>query len=250
MEGIRAARGAGPSRRWLVLGGLCVLTVALVPFDRPVLDWIYAHGINVWMDEHAVLRWLLQAYARFFGSAVIFFAILILQRSLRRALAVALICSLVGLGVGVVKVSLGRARPETHASAFGGPGPGLSDPAHRSFPSGHMGNAVANSILLWHFFPGQPVLTVAACTLTAIVGVERIAQGKHYPSDVVGGIWIAWLLTGWLLRWSFTGRVVGWLAWPLEAVLRRLSISVEDRELPAASPVDADGAVYSAAQRG
>lgn len=70
------------------------------------------------------------------------------------------------------------------------------DPA--SFPSGHTVIAFAIAFSLWHSGLKKAALwlfMVAAC-----IGLARVAAGVHYPSDVAGGILIAFAASWYLHR--------------------------------------------------
>ena len=71
-------------------------------------------------------------------------------------------------------------------------------PVTTSFPSGHAAAAAA-------FATGvgleMPALAAPVGSLAAAVGVARIVNGVHYPSDIVGG-WVVGVTVGMLtLRW-------------------------------------------------
>ena len=60
-----------------------------------------------------------------------------------------------------------------------------------SFPSGHAMHATAFIVQLGHYFPGlMPVMLPFAVS----VALSRVVLGLHYPSDVVAGIFVGWLL--------------------------------------------------------
>ena len=89
----------------------------------------------------------------------------------------------------VFKAAFGRERPVLYTEA----GVGLASNADnlRSFPSGHTSVAFALATSLWlaerdlHGRPG--VVGWLGVVGAAGVGVLRVAAGKHFPSDVLGG---------------------------------------------------------------
>ena len=60
-----------------------------------------------------------------------------------------------------------------------------------SFPSGHTLHAVAFSTLL---IAGLPQLAGFLITFTLLVALSRMVLGLHYPSDVLIGALLGWLL--------------------------------------------------------
>lgn len=115
---------------------------------------------------------------------------LLLRRAPRLALWVVTTMTVGGLLGGLLKLLVGRHRPD------------LLDPVARaagySFPSGHALNAaLAAGVLLMVFLPYARrrralrwALWVVAVLLAVVTGLSRIALGVHWTSDVVGG----WLL--------------------------------------------------------
>ncbi len=56
-----------------------------------------------------------------------------------------------------------------------------------SFPSGHTGAAVVVATNIWFFFPQLGIL---AAGWAGLIALSRIIVGVHYPSDVLGGVFI------------------------------------------------------------
>jgi len=88
-----------------------------------------------------------------------------------------------------------RPRPAGEVAAARRPG---RTPVTSSFPSGHAAAAAA-------FATGvgleMPALAVPVGALAAAVGVSRVVNGVHYPSDIAGG-WVFGVGVGMLtLRW-------------------------------------------------
>jgi undecaprenyl-diphosphatase len=75
-----------------------------------------------------------------------------------------------------------------------------------SFPSGHTAIAFALAFTLLLSFPGprRIPIGVGAVALATMVGVSRIYRGIHWPTDVLGGIAVAWLAA--LVAWWLFSR--------------------------------------------
>lgn len=69
-------------------------------------------------------------------------------------------------------------------------------PDSSSFPSGHTAAAVAFTAAVG---PAWPVVGALCAVPTAVVALERVQSGAHYPSDVAGGAAIG-LASAWLIR--------------------------------------------------
>lgn len=114
----------------------------------------------------------------------------------KRWWAGALVLATAGLG-GVFEVFLkwgvGRTRPMQGGtlsvmpfsfSPFRGGIAGFFDQANLCFPSGHSTLAFAVATSLSFLLPKWKVLWFC---LAMLVGIERVAELAHYPSDVIGG---------------------------------------------------------------
>ena len=65
-----------------------------------------------------------------------------------------------------------------------------------SFPSSHSASTTAAALSLGRLF-GLPLMPV----LPAAMGAARVLVGAHYPSDVIGGALIGWLVDLFVRRW-------------------------------------------------
>jgi undecaprenyl-diphosphatase len=60
----------------------------------------------------------------------------------------------------------------------------INFPDQFSFPSGHAAGAFMMATLLRHFYPA---LTIPLYATASVIGVSRVYNGVHYPSDVMAG---------------------------------------------------------------
>ena len=163
--------------------------------DRSPLDGLDRLGREAedWADDHETLQHVLRAIEIGFNTiplmvATVVIVALLLARGHRRAAAYAgLVMVSTYLLTTLVKVSIGRVRPE------------WQDPidivSSRSFPSGHtslntalMGVLCVLTMMLVRRSGTRRVVYVAAVLEVAMIGADRILLGRHFPTDVVGGI--------------------------------------------------------------
>lgn len=65
-----------------------------------------------------------------------------------------------------------------------------------AFPSGHTAFAFAGATTLWHEYKGvSPWIGIAGFTVATAVGVQRVANDRHYTHDVLAGAAIGVLST-------------------------------------------------------
>lgn len=91
----------------------------------------------------------------------------------------------------IIKRSLGRVRPgRPQAGRF--LGPTLRHDSHReSFPSSHSAAAVSLSVVLSWLYPG---ITLELWALALICAGLRYVMDAHWPSDVLGGILLGYVV--------------------------------------------------------
>ncbi|HEU4346299.1 MAG TPA: phosphatase PAP2 family protein [Actinoplanes sp.] len=194
----------------LRLGVAAVLTpLLLVPFALiaafVVGDWPPLHeldatvtdGLHRFAEAHPFWVGVMLVWSWVFGPMPLRVAALVLliwlirrRHAPRLALWVAVTMTVGGVLAALIKLLVGRDRPE------------LLDPVARaagySFPSGHSANAALTAgVFLLVLLPftrdrtGRRVaLWAAAIVVTLVTGLSRIILGVHWTSDVLAG----WLL--------------------------------------------------------
>lgn len=98
--------------------------------------------------------------------------------------------ALAGMATQILKHLIGRPRPRfTHQDAFQY-GPSWQE-GLEAFPSGHAAASFAVATVLTRYFPGWRGLWYG-CAL--FVGVARVVRGSHFPTDVLGGAVLGFLV--------------------------------------------------------
>lgn len=119
--------------------------------------------------------------------------------------------AMAGIAVQILKHLIGRPRPRfTHQHAFDyGPSwqTGLD-----AFPSGHAAASLAVAAVLARYFPKGAWVWYGAAFF---VGVSRVVRGSHFPTDVLGGA-----LLGFLIGYVWARPLREWRANLVQAVLQ------------------------------
>ena len=179
---------------FLVLVPFALLAVLAVAGWAPLhrLDLTVADSLHSGVVGHPVVIRAMLIWSDVFDpnslrvAALVLVIWLIRRRARRMALWVATTMAVGGLLGMLLKLLVGRHRPD------------LLDPVARaagySFPSGHALNAaLAGGVFLLVFLPlvrrRRALLWIAAIIVTVVTGLCRMALGVHWTSDVAGG-WI------------------------------------------------------------
>jgi membrane-associated phospholipid phosphatase len=195
LRAMRIDRAAWRRALYGVLLAVAAAAAAFLALDVPALAW--AEGIQSDGTENVI-----RIVNRLGGGmnpvmVVLFFLVGGIAYCERRWVSYAVAMALAGLSAGtaaqLVKLLVGRARPELWLGhAFYAPG------SSTSFPSGHTVGAFALAGVLVF---GSPSiwLRVIALLLAAAVGISRILAFRHWASDVVAsaaiGLVVAWIVT-------------------------------------------------------
>jgi membrane-associated phospholipid phosphatase len=220
--------------------GLVVIAAMAVSIDGPASAWARSIGDDAkrWIDLFAETGDSLYSLVPSGLCALMFGALSLRNQGTARGrvylwLAAAagfvfVSIAFSGILTNVVKIAVGRARPEVAGSLYWPDfKPFARYGAYHSFPSGHANTLFAIAMALGCFFPrARPYLLALALLLASC----RVLQFKHFPSDTVGGAGLAVITTLWLqnrfARWNlvFTfgakGKIV--LAAPGRLLLHRV----------------------------
>lgn len=159
------------------------------PFDRPIQTWafhlqsssgltyFFSHMTNIFGDKGGIIVAVLLALVLF---------LLFKQKEATIWFAATVVLSL-ALNT-VIKVIIGRERPDIHRLAA------FANEAGKSFPSGH---SIFATIIFGSIFficlgklkncSSKILLGILCIILIALVMFSRIFVGVHYPSDTIGG---------------------------------------------------------------
>jgi len=160
--------------------------------DLAITDVLYgfAEDHPFWVDFMVVWSWVFAPMSLRVAALVLVIWLVRRRHAPRLALWVVVTMAVGGILAAVLKLLVGRDRPE------------LLDPVARaagySFPSGHAANAALTAgvflLVLLPFAREHPgrraALWIAAIVMPLVTGVSRIGLGVHWTSDVVAG----WLL--------------------------------------------------------
>jgi len=195
LRALRIKRDAWRGGAIRLLAGIVVTALVFLFVDAPMLAW--AEGVQSDLTENVI-----RIVNRLGGGMnpvmiVCFFLIAGVAYVQRRWVSYAVAMALAGLVAGtaaqIVKLAVGRARPELWLGpAHYAPG------SSTSFPSGHTVGAFALAGVLVFGSPNKG-LRAMAFVLAAAVGMSRILAFRHWTSDVVAsaviGLVMAWMIT-------------------------------------------------------
>ncbi len=212
--------------RWAIAGGLVLAGAAAFPLDPAVYDAVRGLGKSLGGD---VVREL-EALQQFGGvSSVVIVALVVwLGDPQRRARLLDLLAAFVCTGVVVqaLKMIIGRPRPKFDDPGmvlwpFGRyPMPDADPPGvyHAwevwedissdlwSMPSSHTSAAVVLAVFIGVVYPRLRPLAIG---LAAVVAVARVLLGAHYPSDVLVGAGVGFLVAHAAVTGGWGQRVLG-----------------------------------------
>ncbi|HUQ23132.1 MAG TPA: phosphatase PAP2 family protein [Gaiellaceae bacterium] len=172
-------------------------------FEHHFVHWVVSHRVGGLDQISIALSWIGTLGLVWLAIAL---AVALVWRRPSVFLITVLADALADLAAEVGKVLVDRHRPFEHQ---------LGPPSARhSFPSGHTSTSFACATVLALYVPR---LRVPFFVLATLIGLSRIYNAMHYPSDVLAGAILGTFVA--------IGVVRGWRAatarLPREAALRR-----------------------------
>lgn len=198
-----------PSRTWLVVPALLAsAALALFYLDVPVARLL--------RQPPSLFRQCLEVCEPFGnGVGVAFLVAIVWRADVRRRAGDALLLLVASLGSGLVadgiKMLVGRQRPRAFnldgsaLASFQSWLPALTTDNTHSLPSAHTATAVGLACGLAMLYPAARYVFLI---LAIAVGLQRIASGAHFASDVLSGAAIGATLGLVCLRWRRSTEAV------------------------------------------
>jgi len=177
-------------RRLLIALAWVVVFLIALPLDRPISTWTHQSGF--WeIVKHSPVSWCIKAPGTFYFTIALAVLVLIQKPWHWRGAAELWISNLLaGLCYSIGKWAVGRTRPFKEVdpfflSPFKNGLKGLFwGEKNQAFPSGHTSLAFATALTMTFLFPKYWWIFFS---IAVLVGLERIAENAHYPSDVIAG---------------------------------------------------------------
>jgi len=196
----------------MVVGAVAVIVLVALLYDARAIAWTHTlspavHGLFSRITRLGTSGWLLIPC-----GVVVIVVSLGDWRRVSRASAAAwweiatfagvlfAVVAVSGIVTDIIKPIVGRWRPGyVHDGVFVFSPLSLGGYSHYSFPSGHSTTAAAVAMLA-AFVPG--VITIPVVALAGLVALSRIVVNAHFPSDVVGGVFVGMGVGYVILRWA------------------------------------------------
>lgn len=160
-----------------------LVLLSIFYFDKRIMFFIKDFQ-SIYPDFHSFLE-ILDVVMKIFYYGIILFATIFAvygsftKKHLGKSLAIGMFLTAVFIQI---KHIVGRARPSVSLDGFFN-GPSLSY-AYSSFPSGHTTFAFMVATVLSNYYPRYQVIFYI---LAGWVGLERVEDFAHFPSDCLAG---------------------------------------------------------------
>jgi membrane-associated phospholipid phosphatase len=198
------------NRRRLV-GIACATCVGLVVLPWDLEIWRQVSGFRIPGDLRKSVH-LTEVFAHAFGVTMILVILWWIDVKRRDMIVrAAVFTAICGIFANAAKYLVPRYRPHsleespseilTSWDTWGSPFTGSwFDESMRSFPSGHSATAIALAIGLYYVYPRGKWIFVGLALLACF---QRLLASAHFLSDIMGGILVTLLVSGWFWRSRF-----------------------------------------------
>ena len=185
------------------------MTLSYYYIDRSLASWLYCLNLSDRFPFLTLITHLGNStfYLIFFLSSAFFFRYIHVNSRWEARSWFLWLCVLLSNGVcGILKIALGRARPQLwlQSQEYGFSWLKM-DSLHRSFPSGHTTTIMSIAFGLSILFPRYRFWLILAGVL---VSGSRVLLLEHYLSDVVTALVLTWFTVAGLVN---VLRKKGWL---------------------------------------
>jgi undecaprenyl-diphosphatase len=179
-----------------------VLPVFILSLDETIIRWVrdlhaYQGNVSSLLKSVDPFIYVIAHGSTLIGTAFLLYVIGRKYNHRIYEIGKSLLVGLISAGIAaqVLKHLLGRARPRiTDASLFIGP---TLKGGYDSFPSGHTALGFCLAIILSYHLPRYRALFYL---FAVIVGLWRLEQLAHFPSDILGGAIVGTIAGSMLLK--------------------------------------------------
>jgi undecaprenyl-diphosphatase len=163
---------------------------SLISADRALGVWLASLMTGPWLDHVMVWATIIGIRGAIWlaAGAVAWVTTPTKRMAVFRLFLSVIVASLVT--DAVMKPLVGRARPFVDHPEYRDLG---VRPDSASFPSGHAATAAAGALALTRIWPALAVV-VPVWILAGVIAISRIALGVHFPSDVIAGFAIGYVV--------------------------------------------------------
>lgn len=179
-----------PTRTWLIVGVALLLLAGVVA----LVDATLSTTVASYFPDRSIQRIAVKQSYRVFAWYAYAALVAVLLMDARRIALLKGFGATIGLCIAPVyllKLLVGRARPQVELGAYSWHPLSWGD-MYDAFPSGHVGGAMVLALLASLYYPR---LRWVLPPLAMIVGLGRVIQLRHFPSDVLFAAGLAVLAT-------------------------------------------------------